>query len=127
MSFYEYKAAEKEMNPPKVALCGGSTVTADYRSGDEQEMLLIRILHEVLKRLNEGFIVSDDRANQVITRLRMLHDNQEWLSWICGEKSMKFAVDEKERNIRLIDFGEVDPMTTSARTKIGFLELRAMT
>jgi type I restriction enzyme R subunit len=31
-------------------------------------------------------------------------DNQEWLKWLRNEKTMKFAVDEPEQNIRLIDY-----------------------
>ncbi len=27
----------------------------------------------------------------VITRLRALRDNQEWISWLRGEKTMKFG------------------------------------
>lgn len=114
MSFTEYKTVEKEIidcltgSHLKWRFEDGSAVTAKYRGGDEQEMLLIPVLREHLKKLNPDSITTDDRANQVITRLRMLHDNQEWLSWIRGEQTMSLAVDEKATNVRLIDFDDVD-------------------
>ena len=40
----------------------------------------------------------------MIVRLRALRDNQEWISWLRGEKTMKFGPDEKAQTIRLIDF-----------------------
>ena len=114
MSFTEYKTVEKEIiecltgTHLKWRYLSGDKVTAEYRAGDEQEMLLIPILREHLKKNNPDFINTDDRANQVITRLRMLRDNQEWLSWIRGEQTMAFAVDEKAHNIKLVEFEDVD-------------------
>lgn len=54
--------------------------------------------------LRSGVLVDDDRADIVIVRLRALRDNQEWISWLRGEKTMKFGPDEKAQTIRLIDF-----------------------
>jgi hypothetical protein len=54
-----------------------------------------------------GSITSDQRADLVITRLRMLRDNREWVSWLRGEQTMSFAVGENAYNIKLIDF--IDP------------------
>jgi len=113
MSFTEYKTVEKEIIDN---LCGdelrwrylpGDSVTAQYRGGDEQEMLLIPLLRSQLKKLNPGVITSDERADLVITRLRMLRDNREWLSWLRGEQTMSFAVGENARNINLVDFDDL--------------------
>jgi type I restriction enzyme R subunit len=71
---------------------------------DEREVLLLPILKERLIALNPGVITDDDRAEQVISRLRNERDNQEWLKWLRNEKTMKFAVDETEQNIVLIDY-----------------------
>jgi type I restriction enzyme, R subunit len=110
MSFTEYKTVEKEIIEH---LCGdvlrwhylaGDNVTSQYRGGDEQEMLLIPLLRTQLKTLNPEVIINDERANLVISRLRMLRDNQEWLSWLRGAQTMSFAVGENARNIKLIDF-----------------------
>ena len=71
-------------------------------------MLLIPVLRERLKLLNPGVVVDDDRADMVIIRLRALRDNQEWISWLRGEKTMTFGPDEKAQTIRLIDFDGPD-------------------
>src|SRR5438552_13975217 len=85
-------------------------VAREYRvrradgSVDEREVLLLPILKERLIALNPGVIADDERAERVISRLRAERDNQEWLRWLRNEKTMKFAVDEQEQNIRLIDY-----------------------
>lgn len=88
-------------------------VAREYRarradgSLDEREVLLLPILKERLIALNPGVIDDDERAERVISRLRSERDNQEWLRWLRNEKTFKFAVDEPERNIRLIDYDNV--------------------
>ena len=82
----------------------GDHVTAQYRGGDEQEMLFIPVLRQRLKAFNPKVIVDDDRANLVITRLRALRDNQEWISWLRGERTMTFGPDDNAPSITLIDF-----------------------
>jgi type I restriction enzyme R subunit len=110
MSFTEYKTVEKEIldcltgKELRWRYLPGDRVTADYRGGDEQEMLLIPLVRQALKTLNPSVITTDERADLVITRLRMLRDNQEWLSWLRGEQSMSFAVGENAQTIRLVDF-----------------------
>lgn len=114
MSFTEYKTVEKEilntLESPELGwrYIHGDQVTAEYRGGDEQEMLLIPVLRERLKALNPGALVDDDRTNMVITRLRALRDNQEWISWLRGEQTMKFGPEENAQTIRLIDFDDPD-------------------
>ncbi len=97
-------------------------VAREYRarrsddSVDEREVLLLPILKERLIALNSGVITDDERAERVISRLRVERDNQEWLRWLRNEKTMKFAVDEQEQNIRLIDYDAIesnDFLTTS--------------
>jgi type I restriction enzyme R subunit len=90
------------------------TVAREYRARradgtvDEREVLLLPILKERLIALNPGVITDDDRAERVISRLQAERDNGEWLRWLRGEKTMKFAVDEMEENIRLVDYGDID-------------------
>jgi type I restriction enzyme R subunit len=114
MSFTEYKTVEKEiLDCFRTAdlswrFEAGNQVTANYRAGDEQEMLLAPILRTKLKDLNPGLITSDERADTVISRLRMLRDNREWLSWIRGEQTIKFEAQDSERNVRIVDFANVD-------------------
>jgi type I restriction enzyme R subunit len=114
VSFTEYKTVEKEvldtLQSPALGwrYMYGDQVTAEYRGGDEQEMLLVPVLREQLKALNPGVLVDDDRTNMVMTRLRALRDNQEWISWLRGEQTMKFGPDENAQTITLINFDEPD-------------------
>lgn len=81
-------------------------VAREYRarrtdgSVDEREVLLLPILKERLIALNPTIITDDERAERVISRVRAERDNQEWLTWLRNEKTVKFAVDEPEQNIR---------------------------
>ena len=110
MTFTEYKTVEKEiLDCLQSKELGwryepGDDVSARYRGGDEQEMLLLPILHAKLKELNPSVITDDERANIIIQKLRALKDNQEWIQWLRGEKTYKFAQDEPSRNIHLIDY-----------------------
>jgi len=114
MTFTEYKTVEKEaldsLQSPELRWRyeQGDAVNMKYRNGDEQETLLLPILREKLKALNPVVITTDERADLVMTRLRALKDNQEWLRWLRGEMTMQFAQEERHQNIRLIDFEEVD-------------------
>jgi type I restriction enzyme, R subunit len=93
---------------------GAKDVAREYRarrgdgSVDEREVLLLPILKQQLVALNPGVITDDERAERVISRLRAERDNQEWLRWLRGEKSIKFAVDEPEQNIHLIDYDDIE-------------------
>src|SRR5439155_2311089 len=110
MSFTEYKTVEKEIldslqsKELRWRYIHGDKLTQSYRGGDEQEMLLVSLLRDKLQELNPSVITGDERADKVITHLRMLRDNREWLSWLRGEQTVSFATDEKSRNVRLIDF-----------------------
>lgn len=112
MTFTEYKTVEKEiLDCLQSTELGwryepGDDVSAKYRGGDEQEMLLLPILRKRLKELNPGVITDDERANIIIQKLRALKDNQEWIQWLRGEKTYKFAQDEPSRNIHLIDYAD---------------------
>ncbi len=112
MTFTEYKTVEKEiLDCLQSTELGwryepGNDVSAKYRGGDEQEMLLISILRKKLKELNPGVITDDESANIIIQKLRALKDNQEWIQWLRGEKTYKFVQDEPSRNIHLIDYAD---------------------
>ena len=89
-------------------------VAREYRvrrsdgSVDEREVLLLPILKEQLIALNPGVITDDERAERVISRLRAERDNQEWLRWLRGEQTISFAVGETAKNIKLLDFSDID-------------------
>src|SRR5258708_180928 len=52
---------------------------------DEREVLLLPILKERLIALNPAVITDEDRADRVVSRLRVVRDNQEWLRWLRNE------------------------------------------
>jgi type I restriction enzyme R subunit len=90
------------------------TVAREYRARrtdgtvDEREALLLPILKERLIALNPDVITDEDRVERVISRLQAERDNGEWLRWLRGEKTVKFAVDEMEETIRLVDYDDID-------------------
>jgi len=90
------------------------TVAREYRARradgtvDEREVLLLPILKEKLIELNPGVITDDERAERVISRLQAERDNSEWMRWLRGEKTMKFAVDEMEDNIQLVAYDDIN-------------------
>jgi type I restriction enzyme R subunit len=94
------------------------TVETGYRARhangavDEHEVLLLPVLKQKLLELNPGVITDDDRADRILTVLRGLRDNQEWIAWLRNEKTFKFAPDEPARNIRLVDYDD-DPLNNN--------------
>ena len=78
-----------------------------YRT-DEVEVLLLPILRQKLKDLNPGVITDDARAEVIVTKLRGIRDNAEWISWMRNEETYKFSADENAQPIRLIDYDDLD-------------------
>ena len=70
-----------------------------YRD-NEIEVLLLPILRRKLKELNPHIITDDERADQIILKLRAERDNQEWLAWMRNEKTHQFAPDEKYQQVK---------------------------
>ena len=85
-----------------------AAVNARYRT-DEGEALLLPILRQKLKELNPGVITDDARAEVIVTKLRGIRDNAEWIKWMRNEETYKFSADENAQPIRLIDYEE-DPL-----------------
>lgn len=91
-----------EIVPPRdaLALRGG-------RAG----LFFSPILEVQLRRLNPD-TVDGERAGEIIRRLRLLRPtiegNRDALSWMRGEQSIFLPEENRERNIRLIDFDNPD-------------------
>lgn len=83
------------------------SVENHYRD-NEIEVLLLPILRGKLKELNPYIITDDERADQIILKLRAERDNQEWLAWMRNEKTHQFSPDEKYQRIRLIDYDDLE-------------------
>src|SRR5690242_11281152 len=79
-----------------------ASVVANYRT-DEVEALLLPILRQKLIELNPGIIIDSARADTIVTLLRGVRDNAEWIAWLRNEKTYKFSAEENARPIKLID------------------------
>jgi type I restriction enzyme R subunit len=75
---------------------------------DEREVLLLPILKERLIAINPGIVRDDDEAERVISQLRNLRDNQQWLRWLRGEQTIVQMVSETAKTVRLIDYDNID-------------------
>jgi type I restriction enzyme, R subunit len=84
-----------------------TTVAQNYRT-DEVEVLLLPILRQKLIELNSRVITDAARAEAIVTKLRGLRDNAEWISWMRNEQTYKFSADENAQPIRLIDYDNID-------------------
>ena len=75
--------------------------------GDATTLYFIDVLKTQLLKLNKG-IVDDANCADVMRKLGLLkptlEGNQEALAWIRGEKSTFVAIENRERNVTLIDF-----------------------
>ena len=71
-----------------------AAVSRLYRT-DEVEVLLLPILRQKLKDVNPGVITDDARADVILTKLRAIRDNAEWISWLRNEATYQFSADEK--------------------------------
>lgn len=58
--------------------------------------------------LNPGVITDAARAEVIVTRLRGIRDNAEWIKWMRNEETYKFSADENAQPIRLMDYDELD-------------------
>lgn len=81
-------------------------VAARYRT-DEVEALLLPILRQKLIELNPGVITDAGRAETIVTLLRGIRDNAEWIAWLRNEKTYKFSAEENAQPIKLIDYDDL--------------------
>jgi len=83
------------------------TEVSDRYRTDEVEVLLLPILRQKLKELNPGVITDDARADAILTKLRAIRDNAEWISWLRNEQTYSFSADETARQINVIGYGDL--------------------
>jgi type I restriction enzyme R subunit len=77
----------------------------------EGGMFFYNLLEETLLRLNPG-VITPDNVDDVIRRLEgvrnSIEGNAEILAWLRGERSVHVASEKRQRQVRLIDFEDVD-------------------
>src|SRR4051794_29268360 len=88
-------------------------------------VLLESVLTGALVRLNPEIAAQPDRADEVIYKLRaiingvagsgLVGSNEEFMSWVRGERSMPFGPNGEHVPIKLIDF---DPLEVESNTFI---------
>lgn len=84
-----------------------TSVNERYRN-DEVEVLLLPILRQKLKELNPGVITDAARAEIILTKLRGIRDNAEWIAWMRNEETYKFNAEENAQPIRLMDYDHLE-------------------
>lgn len=77
------------------------------RRGGAVGLYFTDILKTQLLKLNPG-VVNSDRAEDIIRRLKLIaptiEGNSQVLSWLRGEQSVFVKRENRERNVRIIDF-----------------------
>jgi type I restriction enzyme R subunit len=77
----------------------------------EGGMFFYNLLEETLLRLNPG-IITPENIDDVIRRLEgvrnSIEGNAEILAWLRGERSVHVAGEKRQRQVRLIDYENVD-------------------
>ena len=77
----------------------------------EGGMFFYNLLEETLLQLNPG-IITPENLDDVIRRLEgvrnSIEGNAEILAWLRGERSVHVAGEKRQRQVRLIDYGNVD-------------------
>jgi len=81
------------------------------------DVLVEEHLRDALIRLNPEIAKKPDRADEVIYKLRaiiltvqtdgLVRANEEFASWLCGERSMPFGINNEHVPVRLIDFDNI--------------------
>ena len=78
--------------------------------GGEAGLFFTEVLREQLLKLNPG-IVDEARADWIIRQLTLLRaditGNRDALLWLRGEKSVFVPEENRERNVRLVDFDDL--------------------
>ena len=77
----------------------------------EGGMFFYNLLEETLLRLNPG-VITPENVDDVIRRLEgarnSIEGNAEILAWLRGERSVHVAGEKRQRQVRLIDYENVD-------------------
>ena len=86
------------------------TEAISLRKG-EGGMFFYNLLEEILLKLNPG-IITPENLDDVIRRLEgvrnSIEGNAEILAWLRGERSVHVATERRQRQVRLIDYENVD-------------------
>lgn len=110
---------------PSLARVGGKIVGLGWHYVDSadlprqpQEVLVEPYLRDALIRLNPSIAEDPGRVDDVLYRLRaiimgarsdgLVKANEEFASWLRGERSMPFGANGEHVTIRLIDFEDIE-------------------
>ena len=93
-------------------------------------VFLLDDLEAVLKRLNPEISKNASRVDEVLARLRavllgvrndgLVSSNEEFVQWLCGRRTVRYIGDEKDSQVRLIDFSNPRSNTLRVTTEATF-------
>ena len=116
--FNEANAVE-EFLLSRMASLGWSYAHGPTLNRSPSDAMLERSVRAALIRLNPDIAIEPDRADEVIYILRgiilgigddgLVRANEEFMSWVRGERTMQFGPNSEHVTIRLIDFD--NPLT----------------
>lgn len=79
----------------------------NLRAYDIKQPFLIPVVKEKLEKLNRG-IITDENVDEILRRLKFLpanlQGNEEFLSYLRGQKTVYVDKERRERNIKLVDY-----------------------
>jgi type I restriction enzyme R subunit len=99
----------------------------------EESVFIVSDLVAALVRLNPEIAENQERAGEVLARLRavllgvrndgLVSSNEEFVQWMCGRRTVKYIGTEKDAQVRLIDFDNPRAnnlrVTTEAKFQVG--------
>ncbi len=93
-------------------------------------VFLLDDLEAALKRLNPEISKNASRVDEVLARLRavllgvrndgLVSSNEEFVQWLCGRRTVRYIGDEKDSQVRLIDFANPRSNTLRVTTEATF-------
>jgi type I restriction enzyme R subunit len=93
-------------------------------------VFLVDDLEAALKRLNPEISKNASRVDEVLARLRavllgvrndgLVSSNEEFVQWLCGRRTVRYIGEEKDSQVRLIDFANPRSNTLRVTTEATF-------
>jgi type I restriction enzyme R subunit len=95
----------------------------NLRAYDIKQPFLTPVVKEKLKELNRG-IITDENVDEILRRLKFLpanlQGNEEFLSYLRGQKTVYIDKERRERNIKLADYNNPENNSFSITKEFWF-------
>src|SRR5450759_1425476 len=110
---------------------GWEYLPSEALARSSSDVLVEEHLRDALIRLNPEIAKKPDRADEVVYKLRAIiltvqtdglgRANEEFASWLCGERSMPFGINNEHVPVRLIDFNNLKNNRFVVTTQYSFM------